>query len=78
MRAKMTTRDRVTLPKAATNAVGPAEYFDVQTRDGRIILTPVRVQGTDAIRARLAELGLNEQDAQDAVAWSRGPTATKR
>ena len=71
MLAKLTAKNQLTLPKAATNAVGPAEYFDVQTRDGQIILTPVRIQRADAVRAKLAELGLKESDIADAVTWAR-------
>ena len=51
MLAKITAKNQLTLPKAATNAVGPAEYFEVETRDGCIILTPVRIQRADAVRA---------------------------
>jgi len=71
MLAKLTAKNQLTLPKAATNAVGPAEYFDVQARGGQIILTPVRIQRADALRAKLAELELREQDIADAVAWAR-------
>jgi len=71
MLAKITAKNQLTLPKAATNAVGPTEYFDVQTRDGQIILTPVRIQRADAVRAKLAELDLKEGDVTDAVAWVR-------
>ena len=71
MLAKLTTKNQLTLPKAVTNAVGPTEYFDVQARDGQIILTPVRIQRADAVRAKLAELGLRERDMTDAVAWVR-------
>jgi hypothetical protein len=71
MLAKLTTKNQLTLPKSATAAVGPAEYFDVQTRDGQIILTPVRIQRADAVRAKLAALDLTPQDIDDAVAWAR-------
>ena len=71
MLAKITSKNQLTLPKAATNAVGPTEYFDVQTRDGQIILTPVRIQRADAVRAKLAELDLKEADVADAVASVR-------
>ena len=71
MLAKLTAKNQLTLPKAVTNAVGPAEYFDVQARDGQIVLTPVRIQRADAVRAKLAELGLQEIDVADAVAWVR-------
>lgn len=71
MLAKLTSKNQLTLPKAITEAVGQAEYFDVETRDGQIVLTPVRIQRTDALRAKLAELSLTEQDVLDAVAWAR-------
>ena len=71
MLAKMTAKNQVTLPKAVTDAVGSTDYFEVETRNGQIILTPVRVQRADAVRAKLAELNLSEQDIDDAVAWAR-------
>ena len=78
MLAKMTAKNQLTLPKSVTNALGPTEYFDVQTRDGQIILTPVRIQRADAVRAKLAELDLREQDITDAVAWARQPDAKQK
>lgn len=79
MLAKLTAKNQLTLPKAATAAVGAAEYFDVQARDGVIILTPVRLQRADAVRAKLAELSLTERDIDAAIAWARqrvaGPAA---
>ena len=71
MLAKMTSKNQLTLPKSITTALGATEYFDVEVRNGQIILTPVRIQRGDAVRAKLAELGLQEQDIADAVAWAR-------
>lgn len=71
MLAKITSKNQLTLPKAAVEAVGVTEYFDVQVRDGQIVLTPVRIQRSDAVRAKLAALGLGEGDIVDAVRWAR-------
>ena len=71
MLAKLTTRNRLTLPRAALAAVEAAEYFDVSAENGRIVLTPVRVNRAGAVRAKLAELGLSEAGAADAIAWAR-------
>ena len=71
MLAKMTSKNQLTLPKSITTAVGAAEYFDVETRNGQIILTPVRIQRGNAVRAKLAELNLQESDINDALAWAR-------
>ena len=78
MLAKMTSKNQLTLPKSITAAVGAAEYFDVETRNGQIVLTPVRIQRGDAVRAKLAELDLNEQDIADAVAWARKSPAARK
>lgn len=71
MLAKLTSKNQLTLPKAATAAVETSEYFDVTTENGRIVLTPVRINRADAVRAKLAELGISEADVTDAVRWAR-------
>ena len=71
MLAKLTSKNQLTLPKSVTNAVGAVEYFEVQAKGGQIILTPVRIQRADSVRAKLAELDLTEEDISDAVAWAR-------
>ncbi len=73
MLVKLTARNQLTLPKAAISAVGPAELFDVQVRDGQIILTPVNVQRAGAVRAKLAEPGITDRDVEQARAWARRP-----
>ena len=75
MLAKMTSKNQLTLPKSVTQAVGAAEYFDVETRAGQIILTPVRIQRSDAVRAKLAELDLSALDIANAVDWARSSAA---
>ncbi len=72
MLAKMTSKNQITLPKAVIAQVPSAEYFDVEVEGGRIVLTPVRVQKADAVREKLAQLGIAENDVDDAVAWARG------
>ncbi len=71
MLAKRTSKNQLTLPKAAVRAVGEPEYFDVAVEKGRIVLTPVRLQSADGVRAKLESLGISEQDVTDAIAWAR-------
>jgi len=71
MLAKLTSKNQITLPKAAVARVEAADYFDVTVNNGRIILTPVRVQQAQAVRDKLAQLGITEQDVTDAIAWAR-------
>lgn len=70
MLAKLTSKNRITLPKAAVAQVDVAEYFAVTVEQGRIVLTPVRAQQAEA-RDKLEQLGIEEQDVEDAVAWAR-------
>ena len=78
MLAKLTSKNQLTLPKSVTIAVGPAEYFEVEARNGQIILTPVRIQRADVVRAKLAGLDLTEKNAANAVAWARTPRVKRR
>ena len=71
MLAKITAKNQLTLPKSVMAVLGDSDYVDVQARDGQIILTPVRIQRADAIRAKLAQLGITGDDVTDAVAWAR-------
>ena len=75
MLAKLTAKNQLTLPKRALDALGTAaapSHFEIEVQDGRLILTPTRVGSADAVRRKLAELGITEADVTDAVAWARG------
>jgi hypothetical protein len=76
MLAKLTSKNQLTLPKTVVNAVGAAEYFDIEVRQGQIVLTPVRIQRGDAVRAKLVELGLSGADVAQAVQWARSSGAS--
>jgi hypothetical protein len=71
MLAKLTAKNQLTLPKRIVEAVGSPAYFEVAVEDGRIVLAPARVDAGDAVRRKLAELGITEADVADAVAWAR-------
>ncbi|BAO83872.1 MAG: AbrB/MazE/SpoVT family DNA-binding domain-containing protein [Betaproteobacteria bacterium] len=71
MLAKRTSKNQVTLPKAIVQTAGEADYYDVTVQNGKIVLTPVRMQQADAVRAKLQELGIAPDDVADAIAWAR-------
>ena len=71
MLAKLTSKNQITLPKAILASVPELEYFDVSTENGVIRLAPVQITNADSVRAKLAELGIDEQDIEDAVTWAR-------
>ena len=71
MLAKLTSKNQLTLPKAVLAFCRGTEYFDVTEDNGRIILVPVRLTQANAVRAKLADLGLSGDDVADAVSWAR-------
>jgi hypothetical protein len=71
MLAKKTIKNQITLPKAVITQFGEVEYFEVSTDGESIILRPLRRSRADEVRARLAQLGIDEQDVTAAVSWAR-------
>lgn len=70
MLAKLTSKNQLTLPKSVTDSLGPVQYFEVQVQSGQVVLTPVRIQRGDAVRAKLAELDLDDDVLTQALNWA--------
>lgn len=70
MLAKLTSKNQLTLPKSVTDKLGPVQYFEVLLQAGQVVLTPVRIQRGDAVRAKLAELELDDGVIAKAMAFS--------
>jgi hypothetical protein len=71
MLAKKTSKNQITLPKTVITRFTGVEYFDVSTDGESIILRPLQRSRAGEARDRLAQLGIDEQDVADAVAWAR-------
>ena len=71
MLAKLTSKNQITLPKAVLSFCQGTEYFDVSEDNGCIVLVPVRLTKANAVRGKLADLGISEDDVDNAVAWAR-------
>jgi hypothetical protein len=71
MLAKKTSKNQITLPKTVVTRFTGVEYFDVSTDGECIVLRPLQRSRAAEARARLAQLGIDEQDVADAVAWGR-------
>lgn len=72
MLSKLTSKNQLTLPKDIVNQFPAIEYFDISTEDGKLVLTPVRLQSASKVRDKLSELGINQEDINQAIKWSRG------
>ncbi len=78
MLAKLTSKNQLTLPKSVTDSLGPVQYFEVQVQSGQVVLTPVRIQRGDAVRAKLAELDLGDDVLAQALSWAvDGPSPAR-
>jgi hypothetical protein len=71
MLAKKTIKNQITLPKAVVTRFSGVEYFDVSTDGECIVLRPLQKSRADEARAKLAELGIGEEDVTAAVSWAR-------
>ena len=71
MLAKLTSKNQLTLPKAVLAEVGSMDYFDATAENRKNVLTPVRINGIDEVRAKLETLVITEYEVVDAVAWAR-------
>jgi bifunctional DNA-binding transcriptional regulator/antitoxin component of YhaV-PrlF toxin-antitoxin module len=75
MLAKKTSKNQITLPKAISAAFPDAEYFDVSIEENRILLRPVKMvpyrKTLEEVRAKMAKLGIAENDVSEAVTWAR-------
>lgn len=68
--SKLTSKNQITIPKSILSGL-ETQYFEVEQKEGKIILTPVKSKAADEVREKLQGLGITEQDVQDAVEWTR-------
>jgi hypothetical protein len=71
MLAKKTAKNQITLPKAVVGRFSDVEYFDVSTDGECITLRPLQRSRAEEVRAKLAELGIEEADTETALKWAR-------
>ena len=73
MLAKLTVKNQITIPKKILSQLPDVEYFDVEIKDGLVLLKPVKVFEADlqGIRAKIKKLGLSEDYVAEAVSWAR-------
>ena len=73
MLAKLTVKNQITIPKKVIEQLPDVKYFDVELKDGNVLLKPLRVYDTDLgkIRSRIKKLGLKPDCVAEAVKWAR-------
>lgn len=73
MLAKMTSKNQITIPKKIIEQLPEVEYFEVELKDGVVILRPLKVYDTslERIRTKVKKLGLQENTVKEAIKWAR-------
>ena len=73
MLAKMTSKHQITIPKKIIEQLPDVEYFEVELKDGVVMLKPLRVYDTnlEKIRTKIKKLGLQENTVKEAIEWAR-------
>jgi len=73
MLAKITSKNQITIPKKIMDQMPRVKYFEVEIKDGKIELKPLRVYETDLenIRSKIKNLGLKPNSVREAVEWAR-------
>lgn len=73
MLAKMTSKNQITIPKKIVERLPDVKYFEVELKDGLVLLKPLKTYGTNLehIRSKMKKLGIAENCVKEAVKWSR-------
>ena len=71
MLAKITSKNQITIPKKIIEKMPGIKHFDIEFKDGVVIMKPVRFYDTnlDQIRAKVKKLGLKEDSVAEAIKW---------
>ena len=72
MVAVLTSDNQLTFIDGVLGEFQYGDYFEVAIEDGRIVLTPTEPDTIEAVWAKIAALGITEDDVADAVKWARG------
>ena len=73
MMAKMTSKNQITIPKKIVEQIPETRYFDVELKDGFIVLKPLQLYETDPdkMRSKIKGLGLKPDSVREALRWAR-------
>jgi bifunctional DNA-binding transcriptional regulator/antitoxin component of YhaV-PrlF toxin-antitoxin module len=73
MLAKVTSKKQITIPKKIIDEMPDVKYFDVELRQGAIILKSLRIYDTDVewIRSKVKKIGLTKKCVAEAIIWAR-------
>ena len=73
MLSKITSKNQITIPKKIIEKIPGIKHFDIELKDGVIIMKPIKFYNTnlDQIRAKVKKLGLKENSVAEAIKWAK-------
>jgi len=73
MLAKVTSKNQITIPKKIMDQLPGVKYFDVELKNGVVVLKPVELYNTnlEEIRQKIKRLGLSRNSIIEAIEWAR-------
>jgi hypothetical protein len=69
----MTSKNQITIPKKKVDQLPDTNYFEVELKDGLIVLKPLQTYETDLekIRSKMKNLGLKTDSIREAIKWAK-------
>ena len=73
MLAKLTSKNQITIPKKNIDKMPDVRYFEVELKEGAILLKPLHIYDTDLerIRSNVKKIGLTHKSVAEAIKWAR-------
>ena len=73
MLAKITSKNQITIPKKIIDKIPDVKHFDIEFKDGIVVLKPIKFFDTnlEQIRSKIKKLGLRENSVAEAIAWAK-------
>lgn len=73
MLAKLTSKNQITLPKKVLERLPPVSHFDIEVKDGLVVMRPLTTYDTDLgrIREKTRQLGITPESVNEAIQWAR-------
>lgn len=69
--AVVTGKNQLALAEGILAGFLDADCFEATVEDDRIVLTPYQITAIEGVWAKIAALGITEEDVADAVKWAR-------
>jgi len=73
MLTKITSKNQITIPKKIIDQLPDVQYFDLEVKEGIVLLKPVKIYDTslEQIRSKMKKLGLRSDSVREAIKWAR-------